>query len=146
VKFQIIQAGYGGVHTGTTTDTAKVTVPMPVLKNNSQVRVLVYVAQTGNTNMKALNVRYGGASVGGTYDTTESQAIALRGEFTIQNKNSLTAQATTFAIGERSFTYLSDNDIAVNSGVAQNLTINLQLGNVADQQEILHYSVEVANP
>lgn len=125
---------------------ATVAVPANTLKANGALRVYFRFTATNNANEKDISVNFGGTQI---WASGLTSGTMYEGAIVIQNTGAVNAQHTTrnfasFTTGfQGSDTF---NASAINTAVAQNLTINVYQADKTDVVTLDGYVVEVLNP
>lgn len=134
--------------TGSTAQTVLATVPIPAgaLGINGAIRVTTLWSFTNNANNKTPGVSLGATQVFGP--VIASQA-SMQGVAFLRNRGVLNSQVANAlgagSVGSGSST-LAVGTFAIDTSVAQNLTITGQLATSTDTMTLEGYTVEVLNP
>lgn len=132
--------------TGTVTETVLATIAIPagLMGVNGMLRITPLWSVTNNANAKTLMVRLGGTSIstaGAASQATYQNLIILRNRGVANSQVSpVTASTGNGFNGSAAATF------AIDTSVAQNLTLTGTLGNAADTITLEGYTVEILNP
>lgn len=151
----VSKSGAAAVVTGTTTETAAVTVTIPagLMKENSILRVKAFgkISTAADAVNKSYTVRFGGTGGIGTssqiYAAGDTVTGVISFECSLFNRNSLTSQVAglrnTFTGTGRTTSQADLVSTSVNTAQDSFVYICLDPANVGDVMSIEAYSVEV---
>lgn len=126
-------------HTGTTSSTVKVSIPVPTdaMGANGRLRITVALSFSNNANNKILGVWLGGGSLA---TATRANIATDRLQFEIANRGARNSQVVTSNFGGTSFAFTVGS---IDTRQSQNLELRCQLANAGDTMTIESYLVEV---
>ncbi len=135
--------------TGTTSETVLATIPIPAgaMGVNGGLRVSFGYTQTNNANSKTIRVRLGATSALLLALTTQPTVTF---DFLIVNRGVTNSQVSTInnnnVLSWGGTSGGAFNTLAIDTTVAQNLTIAATLANAADTVTLETLSVQLLNP
>ena len=142
----IAQSAVAVAHTGTTAKTAVVTIPLPPLGANDQIRYQVAFSSVGSVNNKTYAVTLGGVSGTDYLATTQTlNHIVEAGQKRISNRG-----VTNLQYGGMSAFNITGGGSAsapvtstIDTSVSQNLCICITLANASETAYVESYIVEL---
>jgi hypothetical protein len=143
----LAQSAVAASVTGTTTETVLATVPIPagaIGKNGSLRVTALWRAGANNANVKSVIYRYGGAAITSTGVTS---TLTYQDQRVMFNRGAQNSQVTyNGAAGYGAGSSVGTITTAVDSSVAQNLTLCVALASATDTVYLEAFLVEVINP
>lgn len=134
-------------HTGTTNETTLATIAIPAgaMGVSGALRVITVWSYTNSANNKTFRARLGGSTFATAVVTTTASSSSL---WEVWNRNAANSQVSNGS-GAGAGLGASGNatvTLAVDTSVAQNLTITAQLASAGETITLEAYTVEILNP
>lgn len=147
VPVVLAQSAVRATHTGNTDETTLATIPIPAGAMGANGRLLLDVMFSGTSsgNSKTYRARLGGTEFFGTVQTTYS---TVRGSRAICNRNSQSSQVSFVITNAAGFAAVNGAIVtgAVDTSVAQNLTLTVQLASAGETASLEAYTVYLERP
>ncbi|RKE73644.1 hypothetical protein DFP91_1538 [Pseudorhodoplanes sinuspersici] len=147
----VIQSGVTVTHTGTTSETVLITVPIPAgaLGPNGGIRIMGMFANNNSAGSKTHRIRWGAAGAGASgvvmTQVSNTTSLSFKAMADVFNKNAVNVQdvsinQTTGGWGPGAGAFGSGT---VNTNLASEIVFTVQLSDGADNASVRAYRVEV---